>query len=343
MQTPNSKNAQEAYKIIQQLQTHFVSKLDSLSRDLGENKKFEAIHWLRNEGTHGGGKRYVAQDERLFNSASVNISQVHYDDIVENNLTSASAFSTIIHPKNPHAPSLHMHISLTELRDREHYWRVMADLNPSIYYEEDKILFDMMLKNIAPKTFKNAMKQGEKYFHIPTLKRHRGVSHFYLENYKTLNFEEDIGFVDTFTHNVIDTYIDIINAAMQKRCSFSSKEITQQLHYHTLYLFQVLTLDRGTTAGLLIHNQNDLGILASLPTYIDAALLFSWVQKLPSPQDELLKELTNAINVEGKIDDATKLQFAYILRKHYEKYPEALLLQASGETIPTTTKNHSTL
>ena len=45
----------------------------------------------------------------------------------------------------------------------------------------------------------------------------------------------------------------------------------QQLAYHTLYFFQVLTLDRGTTSGLLVHDQNDLGIMGSLPAWVDRA------------------------------------------------------------------------
>lgn len=343
MKTAQSKNAQEAYTMIQNLQTFFVEKLNSLSKDLGEDRAFEPTEWLRDGGEHGGGKRYYAQDERLFNAASVNVSQVHYDDLADKSLASASALSTIIHPKNPHTPSIHIHVSLTELRDGEHYWRVMADLNPSLFYEEDKKTFDAMLQISAPDIYKEAMKQGEKYFNIPALKRHRGVSHFYLEEYTMQSLAEEIAFVESFTRSVIECYIAIINKAIQTRCSITSKDISQQLAYHTLYLFQVLTLDRGTTAGLLIHDQNDLGILASLPAYVDANLLSSWVQKLPSPQDELLQEIVNAINIEGKIDNATKRAFAFALRAHYTKYPDALELQASGEKTPTTIENHATL
>lgn len=343
MKEANSKNAQEAYKIIKGLQAHFVEKLEALSEKFGEAKKFEAISWLRDEGLHGGGVRYTSKDERLFNASSVNISQVHYDDLSDKSLSSASALSTIIHPKNPHAPSIHIHVSLTELRDGSHYWRVMADLNPSIFYEEDKKTFDAMLKNAAPSLHKEAMKQGEKYFKIPALKRHRGISHFYLEEHTMDSLEAEMAFTKQFTQKVINSYCEIINAAIKNRCSISSKEITEQLNYHTLYLFQVLTLDRGTTAGILIHKQNDLGILASLPLYVDKNLLFLWAQKLDSPQNELALELANAVNTEGKIDDATKLQFAYILREHYKKYPEALELQASGDTTPSTIQNHTTL
>ena len=131
----SSKDAKSAYTLVRSLQKRFVDKLNFLSKTIGEDKEFEEVAWLRDKGLHGGGNRYEFRDEKLFNTASVNISQVHYDEMPEKNLKSATAISTIIHPKNPNVPSVHIHISLTELRDGSSYWRLMADLNPSIYNE----------------------------------------------------------------------------------------------------------------------------------------------------------------------------------------------------------------
>ena len=47
-------------------------------------------------------------------------------------------------------------------------------------------------------------------------------------------------------------------------------------------------MDRGTTAGLLVHEQNDMGILGSLPPQVDKNLLSSWGSRLTTPQDVLL-------------------------------------------------------
>jgi len=35
------------------------------------------------------------------------------------------------------------------------------------------------------------------------------------------------------------------------------------------------TADRGTTSGLLVHDENDVGILGSLPSHVDKKLLES--------------------------------------------------------------------
>ncbi|MEA2073659.1 MAG: coproporphyrinogen III oxidase [Campylobacterota bacterium] len=337
----NSEEAKSAYTLVIGLQDRFVAKLNQLCNSFGEQKNFEEVTWLRDEGMHGGGNRFEFRDEKLFNAASVNVSQVHYDEMPKKNLKSATAISTIIHPRNPNIPSVHIHISLTELRDGSSYWRLMADLNPSIYNEHDKNVFDMALSNLSEDLYEEGKQQGDKYFYIPVLERNRGVSHFYLEEYQTDNKEDDYSFAKKFGEGVIDTYIQIISDAFETRVSCSSREIRAQIEYHTLYLFQVLTLDRGTTSGLLVHNQNDVGIMGSLPAYVDKNLLLSWAQHVHSPQDELVIALANVINMEGKINRATKVQLAEVVRSHYKKYPDALSMQASGNTIPSTVNNHS--
>lgn len=335
-----SNEAIEAYKLVRGLQKRFVDKLNNLSKMYGENKPFEEITWLRDEGLHGGGSRFEARDNILFNTASVNVSQVHYDNDPNKKLQSASAISTIIHPKNPKVPSIHIHISLTQLRDGGSYWRVMADLNPSIIIEDDKNRFFDALKELSGYNYEEGIAQGDKYFNIPALHRHRGVSHFYLENYKTSDSAKDYEFANSFGEGIIDTYIDIVDNAIKTRQEFSVHDIKAQLDYHTLYLFQVLTLDRGTTSGLMIHNQNDVGIMGSLPTFVNKKLLESWKQNVEAPQDELVQALVDCLEDNGVVDIPTKAKLANAVRTHYKKYPEALSMQASGNTIPSTVSNH---
>jgi coproporphyrinogen III oxidase len=335
-----SQDAIDAYKLVRGLQIRFVDKLNALSANIGENKKFEEESWLRDEGIHGGGSRFESRDETLFNAASVNVSQVHYDETPDKNLRSATAISTIIHPKNPNVPSIHIHISLTELKDDNSYWRIMADLNPSINNEEDKNIFEKALKDLADNAYEEGSEQGNKYFSVPALDRRRGISHFYLENYKTLDKEKDYDFAKRFGEGIIDAYVGIIERAFSARTSISKEDEQAQLDYHTLYLFQVLTLDRGTTSGLLIHNQNDVGIMGSLPTFVNKELLKSWSSKVQKPQDELVVNLANSIGENGEIDIATKLKLAQAVREHYKKFPQALNMQASGNTVPNTVENH---
>ncbi len=341
MTMASSIDAQKAYALVRSLQKRFVEKLDDLTEKFGEKKHFEEITWLRDGGIHGGGSRFEARDMKLFNTASVNVSQVHYDDMPQKNLNSATAISTIIHPNNPHVPSIHIHISLTELREGKNYWRIMADLNPSIVNMNDRERFYEALQRLSGEYYEEGTEQGDKYFAIPALKQTRGVSHFYLENFHTDNSEADFAFAKEFGEGIIDAYIDIIDNALASRQEITQANREEQLAYHTLYLFQVLTLDRGTTAGLMVHDQNDVGIMGSLPSHINKELLRSWSENVEKPQDELVRALVNAVSDDGVIDIPTKEKLAAVVRKHYKKHPEALKMQASGNTIPSTVQNHT--
>ena len=340
MNMSKSQDAIKAYEIVRTLQKRFVDKLDDLSAKFGENKKFQEVNWLRNNGVYGGGSRFETRDEILFNTASVNVSQVHYDEDLTKSLQSATAISTIIHPKNPNVPSIHIHISLTSFKDGNSYWRIMADLNPSLENMEDKKIFDESLKQISKENYEEGTKQGEKYFFIPSLNKHRGVSHFYLENYKSEDKQKDFDFALEFGKTVINTYINIISNAFETRKTFSVQDIKKQLDYHTLYLFQVLTLDRGTTSGLLIHNENDVGIMGSLPKFVNKKLLISWIENMEEIQKTLLENIINSIDDNGVINTQTKEKLAQVVRNHYKNNPDALKYQASGTVIPNTVNNH---
>lgn len=339
-----SPQAKEAYTLVEGLQSYFVTKLNAVASEFGEGRSCEAVSWGRDAGKHGGGTRYEARDTAVYDRGSVNVSQVHYDDDPSKKLGSATAISTIIHPRNPHAPSMHMHISWTQMRDGEGYWRVMADLNPSLIGESDadKKRFSQTLKKVTGELYEEGAAQGDRYFYIPVLGRHRGVSHFYLEGYNSGNFEEDKAFVVNVGESVIDTYIEIISNKLREYPSFTEKEKEEQLAYHTLYLFQVLTLDRGTTSGLLVHDQNDVGIMGSIPSHVNRDLLASWIEKMPQPQDILVKALLDALPDEmpTPVEENTKKALADAVREHYRRYPEALSMQASGDIIPPTVDNH---
>lgn len=336
-QSPDSKIA---YTIISELQNYFVSTLNSLSNNIGTSQNFIPIEWFRENGEFGGGVRYISSDDTLFNRASVNISQVQYESDKSKSLASATALSSIIHPKNPYAPSIHMHISWTEMKNGQGYWRIMADLNPSIFNQDDKTKFDKTLSKISSKHYEEAIAQGDKYFNIPVLNSHRGVSHFYLENFHSDNKEIDSQLAKQFIKDVIDTYIEIINNQITNNQIISIDAKKEQLAYHTLYLFQVLTLDRGTTSGLLVHNQNDIGILGSLPSHINKSLLLSWKDKMPENQDILVQAIADCINNNGSIENIEKIKLANAVRTFYLNNPDSLKFQASGNISVPTIKNH---
>ena len=334
----SSPRSQRALGLVEELQTFFTEELSKTHPEIF----FEKVSWYRDEGHHGGGQRLGCDHPDFFNRSSVNVSQVHYDDDPNKKLSSATALSSIIHPRSPFMPSIHLHISWTEMRDGHGYWRMMADLNPALPCDwKDEFLGSM--KSVSEEHFDAGVAQGDRYFYIPALERHRGVAHFYLETFHSGDFEQDLKFAKDFGRSVISTYAQKFREHFHGSRVLTIEDQQTQLAYHTLYFFQVLTLDRGTTSGLLIHDQNDIGILGSLPSHVHVNLLKSWISNMPAPQDELLKNLIAIFPNDHDVclvDDEIKVKCSMVLREHYKRHPEGLHFQASGFTSTQTVKNH---
>jgi coproporphyrinogen III oxidase len=333
--------ALRATSLVEDLQRRFVAGLEAAAAADGAPVALTRTEWLRDGGRHGGGVRWGTGDTPTYNRASINVSTVHYDDAPERRLASASALSSIVHPADPRRPSIHLHVSWTEMRDGSGYWRVMADLNPSLPDEADRIAFATALRQAAPSLYEEAAAQGDRYFHIPALGRHRGISHFYLESYNSGSWDDDAAMARRVEEAAIDLYCSILQRGLPEAAP-SEAQRAAQLAYHTAYLFQVLTLDRGTTSGLMIHDQNDEGIMGSLPARVDRDLLASWAARVPPPQDELVRQLAAALppGEPAAVEAETKRALAAVVRAHYREHPAALELQASGAVIPPTVENH---
>ncbi len=341
-----SKRAEKTLQELQLLRSQYKTGLSETFHVLPKKE-----HWQRDEGLHGGGNRLLFESSDAINAASLNISCVHYQDISEKRLASANALSAIVHPTHPLAPSMHMHISWTELKDDTGYFRMMADLNPSQPHDmqivkQQTSIFQKAIR-VAVKEdelFDKGTTAGDKYFYIPTVKRHRGAFHFYLEGHYR-NFDEDLELAKSVGRAAIDSYLAAIEMGLKQEATETS--IASQLEYHTLYLFQVLTLDRGTTSGLLVHDQNDVGIMGSLPRYVDTDLLQSKVDKISKVKKpllvaiiDILKPLESAGSAKCEVTKTKKAKLAKAVRDFYKQTPEALQLQASGDVIPPTTQNH---
>jgi coproporphyrinogen III oxidase len=339
-----SAEAATAIALIEDLQRRLTGRLEGLAHD---GTRLTRVEWLRDGGRHGGGVRYEVKDLGPFNRASVNMSHVHYDDDDTRPLRSATALSSIIHPAHPRAPSLHLHISWTELRSGVGSWRIMADLNPSIPNDDDTNRFatdvvSAFVEHAGTAVAEDAIRQGERYFFIPALNRHRGVFHTYLESHHSDDADADLRLARTVGEVVIGSYANIVDDVLRTATPPTDTERQAQLAYHTAYLFQVLTLDRGTTSGLLVHDENDLGILGSLPGRIDRALLASWASLVPPVQKPLVDAIVGCLKDEYPcpVDTDARAALARATRAFYKANPEALVLQARGDIVPPTVQNH---
>ncbi len=331
-----------ASKVLTKFQYHLR---DMFEETLGRNSIFFKKIWQRESGKWGGGSRLVGDGPDI-NRASINFSQVQYEGILEKRLNAATALSVIIHPRHPHCPSIHLHISWTEMKeDKTGTWRLMVDLNPGLPNDEESNEFALAVETALGSYSQRARAEGDKYFYIPTLGRHRGVVHFYLEGFASKktgenSFEQDIVFVENFAQAVLDSYKSVLISSQKRKTSQDDER--KQLEYHTLYFFQVTTLDRGSIAGLVIHGQNDIGILGSLPKYVDRGLLEIWLEKMSGPQKKLQQQILEVLPHSAiiEIDDEVKKSLAKLIRGFYRENPDAMKYLARGSILPHSNKKH---
>lgn len=329
--------------VLTDVQEYFVKKLEAVSVD-GVTSEFKPSAWVRDEGTHGGGQRFGVVDVPVFNRASVNYSGVFYDDKPDSPVSSATAISVIIHPRNPYAPSMHCHFSYTEPRNKAPYWRMISDLNPSLHNPDAKNKFDNKLREVVaehgsslpPKMFEHAKLFGDKYFFMPELNMYRGTSHFFIPELPDSQHDPSASrnLAEKLAKATIDTYTSIIQERMDSKPldDVTESEKKQQLAYHTAYFYQVLFLDRGTTAGIMAHSDNDVGTLASLPNYIDRTLLETWLaNNVQPPHDVLLRRILDALPKmdEVHVTDEIRAQLAKLCREYYLEDKTRPAFQAS--------------
>ena len=111
---PQSSKALRAGALVRALQTRFAERLEGVSRHIGSDEPFARVEWLRDGGRHGGGDRLASGGNAIFDRASINVSAIHYDDEPDRRLSSATALSTIIHPRNPRDPGIHQDLRTPE-------------------------------------------------------------------------------------------------------------------------------------------------------------------------------------------------------------------------------------
>ena len=250
----------EVKKMLESLQHHFVAELEALPPASGrlfalrwnEIKNydpklpvdFHPVEWKRDQGVHGGGRRFETSQSGTFNRASVNVSAVHYEDKPKSPVNSATALSVILHPQHPYAPSMHFHISWVQPRKGKGSWRMIADLNPAIPNPQHTAQFDAALEQAVPEGLLAPSREfGDKYFYIPALGRGRGVSHFFAAKIDTevMSTESTMEFACELATTAIAQYTQFVRDATQKHptASLTAEDRQKQLDYHTLYMFQV--------------------------------------------------------------------------------------------------------
>ena len=319
MSTPQSDvpMRQRVEEFISKLQDDIVGAFEKLDPNA---PPFKRDSWLRPQGGRGLSCVFavptpppgVAPQDTVLEKAGVNISVVHgmlpppaikqmradhssIPDIQSSVPFFAAGISLVIHPRNPHAPTVHANYRYFEITaqptEEEQAdgkpGKVIAwwfgggsDLTPSYLYEEDAVHFHKTIKDACDAhgadvypTFK---KWCDEYFFIPHRGEARGLggiffddlcdeahSRFQPSDARPKSPEEIFAFVRAAGDAFVPSYLPILER--RARTPSDEHERRWQLLRRGRYVEFNLVYDRGTKFGLMTPGARIESILMSLP------------------------------------------------------------------------------
>ena len=211
----------------------------------------------------------------------------------------AAGLSLVIHPKNPHAPTVHANYRYFEITspsspntdaDADAPPKVLAwwfgggsDLTPSYLYQEDASHFHKTLQSACeahgPHLYPTFKKWCDEYFYIPHRKETRGIGGIFFDDLNSGTHarlpdsqtstprprtpDEIFTFVRALGDAFVPSYIPILQ--IRGKVPYTQKERRWQLLRRGRYVEFNLVYDRGTKFGLMTPGARIESILMSLP------------------------------------------------------------------------------
>ncbi|KAG7467028.1 hypothetical protein MATL_G00149190 [Megalops atlanticus] len=267
--------------LIMETQAAFCRALEEV-----DGGKFRVDRWERKEG--GGGISCVLQDGKVFEKAGVNVSVV-YGNLTEEAAKQmrsrgkvlkgkdgklpfrAMGVSSVIHPHNPHIPTVHFNYRYFEIEEadgsKQWWFGGGTDLTPVYVDQDDAVHFHGTLKEACdkhhPQYYPDYKKWCDRYFYIRHRGETRGIGGIFFDDLDGPSQEEAFNFVESCARTVVPCYVPIVHKHLKD--SFSSDQKDWQQVRRGRYVEFNLVYDRGVKFGLATPGSRIESILMSLP------------------------------------------------------------------------------
>ncbi|PVU93115.1 hypothetical protein BB561_003454 [Smittium simulii] len=275
-------------KFVLALQKSLVKNLEILDN----TKPFFWDRWER-EDSKGYGISCILQDSKIFEKAGVNVSIMQgplskqqlesmksrkQSNTIKDNVDYdfwVAGISTVIHPVNPMAPTVHFNYRYFELTERDDpeqkvvtsWFGGGADLTPSYLFEEDCAHFHQTLKDSCDKHdqsfYPKFKKNCDEYFFIPHRNETRGIGGIFFDDLNDRPKKDLFHFIFDMGFSFHTAYLPLIAKRMNMSYTKENKE-WQQIRRGRYVEFNLVN-DRGTKFGLHTKGGRTESILMSLP------------------------------------------------------------------------------
>ena len=275
-----SSRAERAHQFFLDLQDKITETVATI-----DGQPFQTDAWDRPAG--GGGRSRVLQDGRIIEKGGVMVSFVtgEMSEAFAQQFPGrgrafmATGISLILHPRNPHAPTVHANFRYLEKgqgADAVAWFGGGADLTPHVLYADDARHFHGVWRDVCVRSevasYPALKKWCDEYFYIPHRKEARGVGGIFFD-YLGIDAPElggraaDLELVERFVKDAGGSFLDAYVPILERRkdAPFTEAERDWQLHRRGRYVEFNLVYDRGTTFGLKTDGRVE-SILVSLPS-----------------------------------------------------------------------------
>jgi coproporphyrinogen III oxidase len=274
-------------KVIRAAQDSICARISEI-----DGTPFRQDAWTREGG--GGGITRVLQGGNVWEKAGVNVSVVFgtmppeayraatgNPDVLKNAKKQggdlgrvpffAAGISSVMHPHNPHAPTMHFNYRYFETEEwngipGQWWFGGGTDITPSYVYKEDMEHFHGSYKQVCdkhdPAFYPKFKAWCDDYFLIGHRGERRGLGGIFFDDLNDRPADELLRFADDAVNTVCDAYCPLV--VKRKDQPFTEKEREWQQLRRGRYVEFNLVYDRGTTFGLKTGGRIE-SILMSMP------------------------------------------------------------------------------
>ena len=246
--------------------------------------KFKEDCWTRANG--GGGMSRVLSGGKVWEKAGVNLSVV-YGSMPQEALQAATergvdrakgmapgervpffacGLSCVMHPKNPHCPTMHFNYRYFETDGGVWWFGGGTDITPCYVNEKDMKHFHGTYKEVCdkhdPKFYPEFKAWADRYFVIQHRNETRGLGGIFFDDLNDRDPDKIFNFAEEALNSVVKAYGPIIEE--HKDDPYTEKQKQWQQMRRGRYVEFNLVYDRGTVFGLKTGGRIE-SILMSLP------------------------------------------------------------------------------
>ncbi|RKD90206.1 oxygen-dependent coproporphyrinogen oxidase [Mangrovibacterium diazotrophicum] len=279
-------------------------KICSILEQADGGSKFMTDHWTKEIGE---GFTMVFEDGHAIEKAAVNFSAVNGPvsesmrkalNIDEGQEYFASGISSIIHPRNPHAPITHMNVRYFELSSGVAWFGGGIDLTPHYVDKKEATWFHRELKTVCDRFdadyYPNFKKWADDYFYLKHRAETRGVGGIFFDHKPAASdsdFEQLFAYTKDLALAYPRIYVQLLNANRDK--AFTESEKKWQYLRRGRYVEFNLLYDRGTKFGLESNGRTE-SIFLSMPPM--ASWTYDYKPEAGSREEETLNLLKKDID-----------------------------------------------